>query len=493
MWVATFTFTSATALNAGASVRDGWCVSQHMKCKLHRAGDPQSKVCFKDSSCVNTPAQDSDSSAASTAQMVGDSAAITAHTLNVSSALARSNSARTPRSAPTRRRPLHRDTTITDNSQTCAAFGWEPLNESSRTPRRLFLGALIASEPPIVLQALSAEIAHVVSFVSFVEPAQTQTGTPRVLQYGSATHHGRGPQFQWLAKLFAKQGVAINVSSPPLSQRRSLDVEWEWRRSIVDAWITHGMRSHDVGIISDTDEVFTHDALYALRDCDVPQFRLDTATRDGCTSPKILGSTLTMEGYFDCVWGRRRWYHPDAMLGACIEGIPGNPVTEKAINKRAARQKEIGGRITQRNDRTMRAGLWAAGDFRCRAGGVQMSSKVASGFHFHNFGSERWLRHKYQTYGHPITDADSRPLQLLHRDLNLSLHCKMGISHPDRSNSHYTYDYGFSALKIAAQPLPRLLHNAMRCSQMATGSSSPFSICNATYIQTYFSNAKFGR
>ena len=134
------------------------------------------------------------------------------------------------------------------NSQKCAAFGWAPLHESSRTPRRLFLGALIANEPPIVLQALSAEIDHVVSFVSFVESALTQTGTPRVLQYGSAAHHGRGSKFKWLAKLFVRKGVAINVTvamnvkSLPVSQRRPLVLEWLWRKSIVEAWITHGMR-----------------------------------------------------------------------------------------------------------------------------------------------------------------------------------------------------------------------------------------------------------
>ena len=53
--------------------------------------------------------------------------------------------------------------------------------------------------------------------------------------------------------------------------------------------------------------------LRALRDCDVPAFRPGGSS---CEAPKVVGSTLVFEGFLNCVWATRRWFHPDALPGA---------------------------------------------------------------------------------------------------------------------------------------------------------------------------------
>ena len=53
-----------------------------------------------------------------------------------------------------------------------------------------------------------------------------------------------------------------------------------------------GMTTDDIGIIGDTDEIFTRDFLLAASSCDIPQFR----PGKDCKHPKLTGSTLRKVG-----------------------------------------------------------------------------------------------------------------------------------------------------------------------------------------------------
>jgi len=86
---------------------------------------------------------------------------------------------------------------------------------------------------------------------------------------------------------------------------------------IVKRWKANGMKPDDIGIIQDTDETFTRDFIIALQTCDIELFR----PNQNCGYPKIFGSTLIFESLPACVWSDRRWFHPDVIIGECIETI----------------------------------------------------------------------------------------------------------------------------------------------------------------------------
>ena len=353
-----------------------------------------------------------------------------------------------------------------DQLATCSAFRWER-RAATAPPRRLFLGALIADEQPLVLELLAWEIAGIISMVSFVEAPVTQSGQPRKLLYAS-----HGPRFSWLFHLFREHGVAINVSTPGVLQNApkwaGLRIERFWRQWIVHAWIAAGMRAHDVGIVSDPDEVFTRDTLLALRDCDSPHLR----PAADCAGPKFMASTVIFEGNLDCVWHKRRWYHPDAMSGECIAGV-GSSLSEDDM-------------LSPIN-RKIRPGLWTVADFRSRPAKDRISTKSrvtpvnsnVNAYHFHNFHtSEAWIRHKYSTFGHANPKAVHMSLGEIARDVNLSLNCQRGTPDPLRSLPHYTFDWqGASQHQdkktLAKQGWRALHHSLPRLVVEAAGCAGP--------------------
>ena len=85
-----------------------------------------------------------------------------------------------------------------------------------------------------------------------------------------------------------------------------LNIEYFQREGAMHRWKLNGMRPDDVAIISDLDETFSRDFLRALQICDVPQFR----PGQDCKAPKMIASALIFESSPECIWKKRKFFHP---------------------------------------------------------------------------------------------------------------------------------------------------------------------------------------
>eukprot|EP00977_Amphora_coffeiformis_P021646 scaffold9676_cov200-Amphora_coffeaeformis.AAC.3 len=92
------------------------------------------------------------------------------------------------------------------------------------------------------------------------------------------------------------------------------------------------MQPDDIAMLVDSDEIFTQDFLRALQTCEVPALNYDSHQ---CL-PKNLeipAYTQAFESSPECVAFNFRGFHPDIIIGACLEGV-GN-VTKNVIAPRA--------------------------------------------------------------------------------------------------------------------------------------------------------------
>eukprot|EP00551_Chaetoceros_affinis_P013617 CAMPEP_0203708888 /NCGR_PEP_ID=MMETSP0091-20130426/60356_1 /ASSEMBLY_ACC=CAM_ASM_001089 /TAXON_ID=426623 /ORGANISM="Chaetoceros affinis, Strain CCMP159" /LENGTH=103 /DNA_ID=CAMNT_0050585705 /DNA_START=39 /DNA_END=347 /DNA_ORIENTATION=+ len=75
--------------------------------------------------------------------------------------------------------------------------------------------------------------------------------------------------------------------------------------------------------------------------CDVPKFRKG----QDCQKPKYIGSTLVFESSAECVKENEKWYHPDMMIGECVDTIGNStlhPPGEREVNGNGKRRKGYG-------------------------------------------------------------------------------------------------------------------------------------------------------
>lgn len=59
--------------------------------------------------------------------------------------------------------------------------------------------------------------------------------------------------------------------------------------------------------------------LLAAKYCEIPA--LKTGPSQSCKQAKIVASTLIFEGGPECIHSNRAWYHPDMVVGQCIDII----------------------------------------------------------------------------------------------------------------------------------------------------------------------------
>ena len=207
------------------------------------------------------------------------------------------------------------------------------------------------------------------------------------------------------------------------------------------------MTKHDIGYLSDTDELFSRDFLRAMQICDVPQFT--SSGKEGhnhCAAPKVYGLVSIFEGSPDCV-SAEEIYHPALMIGECIEGIgdqdnndlypkptrDGNLTTQwrTADYTFDTHFSALHDKDNPPPPRTLPKNvyfpLWNAADFRRNKGGYFYGDDnlpLYIGYHVHNFFDDMSvLRKKYLTYGHKIGDALTKPLSAMNREVNLMIRC----------------------------------------------------------------------
>ena len=222
-------------------------------------------------------------------------------------------------------------------------------------------------------------------------------------------------------------------------------VEHMQRDMITQRWKQNGMTIYDIGIISDTDEMFSRDFLLAAQTCDIPEFRLED---QNCKSPKILAKALVFESSPECIVKDRVWFHPDMMIGKCIDRIGDSTVNKpgkRAWNGMGPRLKHYG----EDGDYSLMPNvtnypLWTPEDFRLVPGGRMISdiNNKNTGYHLHNFFPtvKEW-RNKYLSYSHPVEKAMRMRFGKIHQDLSLAVNCAMDRpDDPDMKHPNFPDD-----------------------------------------------------
>lgn len=345
-----------------------------------------------------------------------------------------------------------------DPAQRCKEYGFQ-YNPNKRINRRIFYGALIADETWELLDITSTESYGIFSGIVFVESNRTQNLTPRPFRH---THDTQPLKTMFHAPVLMMQYVQES------QEHLELEYEHSQRQQILLGWKQLGMLPNDVGMIADSDEMFTRDFLRAVQSCDQIKMLMynntdvtDDGTVDGdgdassfsghfCQHQyvKLIGTTQVFESSPECVTDERSWFHPDMILGHCIEGIGDHVPAPRQQNLPLFRASGYGAdcddyeyekNVTNPKDFIS----WNAGDFRRGCGGDVVSRIYEKGvrskytaFHFHNFFvSFNQTRFKHQTYGHPDKDAQTKSVDQMHEDIALMYRCVKNI--PDSSSDHY--------------------------------------------------------
>ena len=321
-------------------------------------------------------------------------------------------------------------------------FGYDGRTER----RRLFLGTLLADDSMDVLKAVGLEMYNIFHTVSFIESNVTHNLSPREMRFYDSEKPSQN-LYQIYQYFGPKTKVSVDYYSNHMKGGYDLLRDFIQREGNNFRWAFNGMRPDDVAVVGDTDETFTRDFLRALQICDIQQFK----PGQDCRSPKIRASTAVFESTPECWTKSRRWYHPDAILGECVDQI-GNvtmhPPTKRdwPKNNPTNNSKYFGWRLPSygRSDNynkyleehkwfEERYGhkpypLYFATDVRMEPGfGVQKKDKSPTAFHFHNFfQSNTEIHHKYRTYGHASKQAWMKPIWDLHEDIALGVSCALG-------------------------------------------------------------------
>jgi len=355
---------------------------------------------------------------------------------------------------------------IADETERCKRYGFSYYDSRRRGTlshrRRVFVGSLIADDSWAAIEAVAAEGYGLYHTVSFVESNSSLDGSPRKPRFLTGSENWKrltngtlyGPTTHVHVDYWSRPDKIIHE---PWGDIHGLLDENIQRDMIVKRWKMNGMKPDDIGIVQDTDETFTRDFLIALQTCDIKLFR----SGQDCKYPKINGYTLIFESSPSCIWSRRKWFHPDVIIGECIETI-GSSLEHPKIH-RGGMNGTTGGRpdghngnddeydkkIYLKNNPNTTYPLWNAYDFRMTSGGNEIKEKHKivqrkeksrhvkyrkshTGFHFHNFFDDiKTLRNKYLTYGHANDQALELPLEDLSDDMRLSIECALEIEGDD--------------------------------------------------------------
>jgi hypothetical protein len=318
-----------------------------------------------------------------------------------------------------------------------------PTNDDDTQPlrrRRIFYGALMASEPWELYEIVGAETYGVFEAMVFVESNRTQNFYPR-----NFTHLDHA---SILSQIYGVPVEKIQIrsyidESPTV---RGLNREQQQRAEILYGWKELGMQPTDIGYLADADETFTRDFFRAVQVCDkIPALEYH---KHHCHYGRngIRARTMVFETSPECITQDRSWFHPDMFVGACIEEIGDeklNPKAPRAGKSTFFRAKGYGNKGWAKVDNITdnRYPLYNAADFRRIGGGrtYQVDESLVqakeygsfTGYHFHNFFVKPdAIRFKYLTYGHPDHKAYEKTLDELHRDIAMAVRCMKHLPDP---------------------------------------------------------------
>lgn len=294
-------------------------------------------------------------------------------------------------------RDLQREIDVADNKERCQRYGYSYNSTKPMKHRRIFYGALMASEPWELFDIVGAETYAIFSGVVMVEANRTQNFSVRNF---TRLHHQK--TFQGIFGVDNVQIRAFVNEDPKLIH---MNREQMQRAEILKGWKDLGMQPEDIGLLSDADEIFTRDYLRAVQTCDgiAP---LDYHKHRCQPSNGLRASTLVFETSPECVTDRRSWFLPNMFNGHCIEEIGNETIHPKATRgpNPFARTKGV---------KYNSYPLYNAAEFRS-LGGITQTLQTRkyptysqyTAFHFHNFFTRSdAVRFKYRTYGKRSVDA----------------------------------------------------------------------------------------
>ena len=317
-------------------------------------------------------------------------------------------------------------------------------NTTKPQNRRIFYGGLIANEPWELFEIIAAETYGLFEGMVFVESNRTQNFTPRRFQRLNHTDTFR--TLFGLDKVSVVAHVNENRYTHFDRQDNYLAREHEQRAEIVKVWKEMGMTGSDIGVLVDMDETFSRDFLRACQVCDGIAALHYESHHCEHSKVKLVAVTHTFETSPECITKGRHGFHPDMILGACVEGI--GDTTKHAIAPRQPKSfLRTAGLGLPNCDWSKEAEyaqnhsypLWDMSDYRRTCGGYMLhlnssadgsQDKYAeyTAFHLHNFFTDlNATRFKMKTYGHPVQNAESLPLRSLSNDLEMMHNCALNI------------------------------------------------------------------
>jgi hypothetical protein len=345
----------------------------------------------------------------------------------------------------------------------CQRYDYVYESNHRTTPRRIFYGTLIADETYELLNIIAAEAYQIYSGMVLVESNRTQSfihtrdwkhvDITGITSTNSRDGAPRNRRQQMIASLFGMEDTNQIRIKPFINEDKnlvSLYREHKQRDLIIEGWKELGMQPEDIGIIADLDETFSRDYLRAIQTCSgIPQFQYH---QHYChhESVKIIAKARVYESSPQCRTYDRHWFHPDIIIGHCIDGIGDgqkHPSAPRENSRSFLRAKGFGQNCDDWYNESKvinhQYPLWNAADFRRTCSGGQHTflnhsttnphdkSKHHTGYHFHNFFIHmNTTRYKYFSYGHADTEVYQKPIYLMSDDLHMMYKCVNDI--PDR-------------------------------------------------------------
>ena len=309
-----------------------------------------------------------------------------------------------------------------EEAKRCSRYGFNYANRTSR--RRIFAGGMIADDSFHTIGIHAIETYGIYTHVAFVESNRTHIYFERKMRFLPRSNSLAllqsgmfGPMTSVTVDYYMVNEMG-NLTDPFSEPGIGQQVH---RNEALHRWRKEGMRPDDLGIMMDADEFYTRDFLRALQICDVPEFR----SGQTCKKPKILAYGIGFEASPECINGKRQFWHPDVIIGECIEGIGDSTKHIPAV--RVLRELGFREKKTMPKNTTLFP-LWNAADYRGLEGGRQIRGhgNAHTGFHIHNFVEHcDLLRFKYSTYGEPTKAHITAPLGKLHVNLDQLVKCTM--------------------------------------------------------------------
>jgi hypothetical protein len=328
-----------------------------------------------------------------------------------------------------------------DEAARCKQYGFAYTPGTQR--RRIFFGALVADDSKDVIQVHATETYGIYHTIAMLESNTTFVGMHRDLRFAPGLD-----LYQYVTSgvFGGETQVFVDLWLEDAKDAKGMLREAIQRESIIHRWKQQGMRPDDIGLVGDIDEFFSRDFLRAAQVCDIKEF--EEPHISNCKRPKIVAHGIVYESSPEC-WKYTKWFHPDMMLGECIDkiGDPTGRVVSGRDYHRTRGHRESGydpGKPGGYLSHIVSSGLyplWSTQDFRSIEGGQQYrwvnhsqeGSDFGTSFHVHNFFDDlQVLRHKYSTYGHANHRAVKVPLSNISPALDVVVRCVHDL--PNKAN-----------------------------------------------------------